>query len=45
MTNSPSRNEIETRSTWTCPNCGHAAELEMPTDACLFFCECEVCHV
>lgn len=29
----------------TCPTCGHAVELTMPTDACLFFHECEACHV
>ncbi|MEC5213940.1 hypothetical protein RCH06_002495 [Polaromonas sp. CG_9.5] len=33
-----------TRSTLTCPECGHAEELEMPTDACLFFHECRACH-
>ena len=37
-------NDIKTRSTLTCPECGHAAEHEMPTEACLFFCECEACH-
>lgn len=29
----------------TCPYCGHANRLEMPTDACLFFHECESCKV
>ena len=29
----------------TCPECGHSVELTMPTDACLFFHECEACHV
>lgn len=35
---------VQLRSTLTCPACGHAVELEMPTDACLFFYECESCH-
>lgn len=38
------KNAIQLRSTLTCPACGHAAELVMPTDACLFFYECEHCH-
>ena len=46
MENSSTRDQqIKTRSILTCPECGHAAELDMPTDACLFFCECEACHV
>ncbi|MDB4917904.1 MAG: hypothetical protein JWM95_5548 [Gemmatimonadetes bacterium] len=32
-------------SVMTCPQCGHAEELTMPTDACLFFHECSACHV
>ncbi|MFZ2387754.1 MAG: GDCCVxC domain-containing (seleno)protein [Polaromonas sp.] len=44
-TSSTRGNKIQTHSTLTCPECGHAAELEMPTDACLFFSECEACHV
>ncbi|NMM10294.1 MAG: hypothetical protein HHJ16_08480 [Polaromonas sp.] len=44
-TSSTGGNEIQTHSTLTCPECGHATELEMPMDACLFFCECEACHV
>ena len=32
------------RSTLTCPQCGYAEELTMPTDACLFFHECNRCH-
>jgi hypothetical protein len=32
-------------SVLTCPACGHAEELAMPTDACLFFHECAACHV
>jgi hypothetical protein len=31
-------------STLTCPLCGHAKEETMPTDACLWFYECEGCH-
>jgi hypothetical protein len=26
-----------------CPNCGHEAQLMMPTDACMFFHECTGC--
>jgi hypothetical protein len=28
----------------TCPRCGHAERILMPTDACQFFYECEGCH-
>jgi len=28
----------------TCPECGHAERLAMPTDACLFFHECGACR-
>jgi hypothetical protein len=31
-------------STLTCPHCGHRKTETMPTDACLFFYECERCH-
>jgi hypothetical protein len=31
-------------SVLTCPACGHAETLAMPTDACLFFHECAGCH-
>ena len=31
------------RSTLTCPDCGHSAEMQMPTDACLFFHDCAGC--
>ncbi len=31
-------------STITCPHCGHAATETMPTDACLFFYECNRCR-
>ena len=30
-------------STLTCPECGHAKQEIMPTDACQFFYECEHC--
>ncbi|WP_227753876.1 MULTISPECIES: GDCCVxC domain-containing (seleno)protein [Ramlibacter] len=35
---------IQTRSTLTCPACGHKSELEMPLDSCQFFHECEGCE-
>ena len=35
--------EIITRSTITCPNCGHQKEEEMPVDACQYFYECTNC--
>ncbi|MEP6609904.1 MAG: GDCCVxC domain-containing (seleno)protein [Burkholderiaceae bacterium] len=30
-------------SVLTCPQCGHAKQETMPTDACQFFYECEGC--
>ncbi|MFD1755240.1 GDCCVxC domain-containing (seleno)protein [Rufibacter sediminis] len=36
--------EILTASTITCPECGHAKEEQMPTDACQYFYECDNCH-
>ncbi|WP_304517284.1 GDCCVxC domain-containing (seleno)protein [Cecembia rubra] len=30
-------------STITCPECGHRKDETMPTDACQFFYECELC--
>jgi len=30
-------------STLTCPQCGHAEKLSMPTDACIYFHECQGC--
>lgn len=30
-------------SVLTCPHCGHARQVRMPTDACQFFYECEQC--
>ena len=35
----------ERQSTLTCPECGHGARLEMPTDACVFFHQCKSCGV
>jgi hypothetical protein len=32
------------RTVVTCPECGHAAEEEMPLDACQYFYECRGCH-
>lgn len=37
--------EILLRSMLTCPECGHASEEDMPTDACVFFHECAGCGV
>lgn len=33
----------ELNSTITCPNCNHKKEVTMPTDACVYFYECENC--
>ena len=30
-------------STLTCPECRHAKTETMPTDACIYFYQCEVC--
>ena len=35
--------KADRQSTLTCPECGYRARLEMPTDACLFFHQCERC--
>lgn len=35
---------VELRSTLTCPRCGHQKREIMPTDACLYFYECQECH-
>lgn len=32
------------QSTITCPQCGHAREESIPTDACWWLYECEACH-
>ena len=34
---------IVLQSVLTCPQCGHAKEETMPTDACQWFYECENC--
>ena len=36
-------NEINLRSTITCPVCGHRKVEKMPVDACVHFYECEEC--
>jgi hypothetical protein len=36
--------DLVLESTITCPHCGHAAMESMPTDACLFFHECQGCR-
>ncbi len=36
---------IELKSTLTCPDCGHASEEVMPTDACQYFYDCKACGV
>ena len=35
--------DLALQSTLTCPECGHAKEEIMPTDACQWFYECESC--
>ena len=34
---------VEASSTLTCPKCGHAQDLAMPMDSCLFFHKCAGC--
>ena len=36
---------IQSRSDLTCPACGYKSRHVMPTDACLFFHECEGCGI
>lgn len=36
---------VELQSAITCPNCGHTKNEIMPTDACVFFYECEKCKI
>jgi hypothetical protein len=36
---------VELQSLITCPHCGHRKQEKMPTDACLYFYECQNCHV
>jgi hypothetical protein len=38
------RMNIDLFSTITCPNCGHQKTEEMPTDACMYYYECEACR-
>ena len=35
--------EVVLQSTLSCPECGHAMDETMPTDACQWFYECEAC--
>jgi hypothetical protein len=35
--------EVALQSRITCPECGHARQETMPTDACQWFYECESC--
>ncbi|MBW8068204.1 MAG: hypothetical protein GJU73_12290 [Ferrovum sp.] len=35
--------KINLESVLTCPHCGFAKTEIMPTDACLYFCECSRC--
>ena len=37
--------EIILKSDLTCPACGFEETLKMPVDACLWFHECNQCHV
>jgi hypothetical protein len=37
--------KVELSSTLTCPKCGHKKEGIMPTDACVYYFECENCKV
>ena len=37
--------EVQLSSVITCPACGHRAEGEMPTDACIYFYECKGCRM
>lgn len=34
---------VELVSMLTCPHCGHASEHTMPTNACIYFADCEGC--
>ena len=36
--------KVESKSTITCPNCGHKKTEMMPLDACVYFYDCEACH-
>ncbi|WP_343031066.1 GDCCVxC domain-containing (seleno)protein [Marinobacter changyiensis] len=37
--------DVVLESTLKCPNCGYQKAETMPTDSCLYFYECESCHV
>lgn len=37
-------NKVQLKSIITCPECGHAKEETMPTNACQFFYECGNCQ-
>ena len=37
--------DVILQSTLSCPECGHAKEETMPTDACQWFYECESCKI
>lgn len=39
-----STSAVTLESTITCPLCGHVKQETMPTDACLWFYECESCR-
>ena len=41
--NAPATPDVRLESTITCPQCGHVRTEVMPTDACLFFYDCEGC--
>ena len=36
--------DVVTHSVLRCQNCGAPTAAEVPTDACVFFFECEFCH-
>lgn len=36
--------ELQTESTITCPKCGHQKTETMPTNACVYYYECEQCR-
>ena len=35
---------VTTQARLTCPECGSTQKVDMPTDACQFFYECQACH-
>jgi hypothetical protein len=41
--NSIFKRSIVLQSVLTCPHCGHSKTETMPTDACVYFYECENC--